>query len=337
MKISNETKIGALTAVAIALLILGFNFLKGKSLFRSGFFLYAKYDNTKGLLPSHPVFVNGYQVGSVYEIEAADKNVKEILVTIKLSRSYNIPANSEASIKDNPLGTPSLDIKLGTSTSYLHSDDTLRTSKAGGLLDAVSAKLGPVADQLAVTLGSLDSLLRNANSVLDPHTKGNLQSVIANLNNATASLVKSSASLQTMLNTQTGALANTLDNMSSFSETLASNKEKLNNTVSNIEKTTENLSKADIDGVVNNLKASVEKLNNTMEKVNSTDGSLGSLINDKALYTNLNNTVRSLNTLMDDLRVHPKRYVNISVFGKKDKGNYLTQPLSDTVTTSSTK
>lgn len=337
MKISNETKIGALTAVAIALLILGFNFLKGKSLFKSGFFLYAKYDNTKGLLPSHPVFVNGYQVGTVYEIEAADKNVKEILVTIKLSRTYNIPTNSEASIKDNPLGTPSVEIKLGTSTSYLQSDDTLRSSKAGGLLDAVSAKLGPVADQLAVTLGSLDSLLRNANSVLDPHTKGNLQSVIANLSNATASLVKSSASLQTMLNTQTGALANTLNNMSSFSEALASNKEKLNNTVSNIEKTTENLSKADIDGVVNNLKASVEKLNNTMEKVNSTDGSLGSLINDKALYTNLNNTVRSLNTLMDDLRVHPKRYVNISVFGKKDKGNYLTQPISDTVTTSSTK
>ncbi len=337
MKISNETKIGALTAVAIALLILGFNFLKGKSLFRSGFFLYAKYDNTKGLLPSHPVLINGYQVGSVYEIEAADKNVKEILVTIKLNHSYNIPANSEASIKDNPLGTPSMDIKLGTSNSYLQSDDTLRSSKAGGLLDAVTAKLGPVADQLTVTLSSLDSLLRNANGVLDPHTKGNLQSVIANLNSATASMVKSSASLQTMLNTQTGALANTLNNVSSFSEALASNKEKLNSTMSNIEKTTENLSKADIDGVVNNLKSSVEKLNSTMEKVNSTDGSLGSLINDKALYTNLNNTVRSLNTLMDDLRVHPKRYVNISVFGKKDKGNYLTQPISDTVTTSTTK
>ena len=99
--------------------------------------------------------------------------------------------------------------------------------------------------------------------------------------------------------------------------------------LSNIDKTTENLSKADIDGAINNLKGAVEKLDGVMAKINSNDGTLGALINSKDMYNNLNNTVRSLNILMDDLRTHPKRYVNISVFGKKDKGDYLTEPLKD--------
>ena len=99
--------------------------------------------------------------------------------------------------------------------------------------------------------------------------------------------------------------------------------------LSNLDKTTENLSKADIDGAVNSLKTAVDKLNTVIAKINSPDGSLGALINSKDMYNNLNNTVRSMNILLDDLRAHPKRYVNVSVFGKKDKGNYLTQPLPD--------
>ncbi len=100
--------------------------------------------------------------------------------------------------------------------------------------------------------------------------------------------------------------------------------------LSNVEKTTENLSKADIDGTVAQLKTSIETLNSILAKASSTDGSLGKLLNDKTLYDNLSNTVRSANILMDDLRVHPKRYVNISVFGKKDKTGPLMAPLDST-------
>ena len=145
----------------------------------------------------------------------------------------------------------------------------------------------------------------------------------------------SSVSLQQMLNQQSGALARSLSNVDSFTSNLAANNEKLTNTMKNIEKTTERFSKADIDGAINSLKTSIEKLDSVMAKVNSTDGSLGAMINSKELYNNINNTVRSLNTLMDDLRVHPKRYVNVSVFGKKDKGNYLNEPLKDSTTSQS--
>lgn len=329
MKVSNETKIGALTAISVTLLILGFNFLKGKSLFKTGNFLTAKFADAKKLNSSDPVYVNGFQVGSVYETHAQSDDLKTIVVDIKLNAAYQVPDNSVAVIESSPLGSSNVAITLGNSPKMLASGDTILSSNEGGLLASLTNKIVPVADQLKVTLSSLDSVLRNINSVLDPSTKGNLQGVIGNLGKAAANMVVSTASLQSLLNTETGALSKSLDNMSSFTKNLADNNDKITHVLSNMDSTTAHLSKADIQGVVDNFKISASKLNDLLAKANSTDGSIGALINSKELYNNINNSVRSLNTLMDDLRVHPKRYVNISVFGKKEKGNYLASPLTD--------
>jgi phospholipid/cholesterol/gamma-HCH transport system substrate-binding protein len=337
MKISNESKVGALTAIAIAFLILGFNFLKGKSLFKTGNFLYAKYADTKKLKSSDPVYINGFQVGTVYETESQDVSLSKIVVSVKLAKPYNIPDNSVATIESDPLGSSSVVITLGNSSNFLKSGDTIASASNPGLLSALSNKIGPVADQLRATLATLDSVLQNANSVFDPKAKGNLQSTFANLNKATASIVNSTKSLEDMLSNENGSLAQSLQHVDSFTKNLADNNEKITNTLANVEKTTDHLAKADIDGVVNHLKTSVDSLNAMMAKINSTDGTLGSLINDKTLYNEITNTTRSLNILMDDLRVHPKRYVNISVFGKKDKGNYLTAPLNDSASTTQPK
>lgn len=326
MKISNETKVGSLTAIAIVLLILGFNFLKGKSLFKSGTFIYAKYDNAKGLLPSYPVTANGYQIGSITDIKP-DTHLNNIIVEIKLNDDYSLPKNSTASIISAPLGTPTIDISLGNDPSPLKNKDTIATKINAGIFGDLSSKIEPIADRVTTALGSLDTVLKNMNSALDPNTKGNLQGSMANLNKITASLVVSAASLQSLLNAQSGALAKTLDNANSFSQNLANNNSKITNVLSNLETTTGNLSKADIDGVINQLKASVDDLKTFSAKLNSKEGSLGLLMNDPKLYNRINNTVLSANILIDDLRAHPKRYINISVFGKKDKGNYLTQPL----------
>lgn len=334
MKVSNETKIGALTAITVVLLILGFNFLKGKSLFKTGNLIYARYTDAKKLNTSDPVYINGYQVGSVYSTEAKNDDLNNIIVTFKLNSSdYKIPVNSVASIESNPLGGNGVSIALGNSPQLAKPGDTILSSNNGGLLESLSGKIAPVADQLKNTLASLDSVLRNVNTVLDPTTKGNLQSVIGNLGKATANMVTSTASLQSLLNTQSGALAISLDSVSSFTRNLARNNARITSVLTNIDTTTAHLSRADIEGIVNNFKASAVKLNEMIDKANSTNSSIGALVNGKELYNNINNSVRSLNILMDDLRVHPKRYVNISVFGKKEKGNYLTQPLNDSTTT----
>jgi phospholipid/cholesterol/gamma-HCH transport system substrate-binding protein len=329
MKISNETKVGALTAIAITMLILGFNFLKGKTLFKTGNYLHAKYTDSKGIMVSNPVFVNGFQVGSVDDIENLDESLSTIVVTIKLKSNYNIPVNSVATIKENPLGPASISIALGNAKQYLNVGDTLATASQEGLMGSLMSKLGPVGDQIKLTVQSLDSVLKNINTIFDPHTKNNLQQTIANINKTTASLVVSSASLQAMLNQQTGAVTQSMNNVASFTKNLSDNNEKVTRMIGNVEKTTDNLAKADIAGSVENLKATIAGLNAVVAKLNSQDGSLGKLMNDKTLYNNLTNTVRSANILLDDLRVHPKRYVNVSVFGRKDKSIPLTAPLTD--------
>ncbi|MBC7589389.1 MAG: MCE family protein [Chitinophagaceae bacterium] len=331
MKISNETKVGALTAIAIVLLILGFNFLKGKTIFKTGHFIYGEYPDAKGLMVSNPVYINGFNVGSVYEIENTDATLKTIHVSMKLKGSYNIPINSIAGIAGNPLGTPSIEIKLGNATTFLQSGDRINTSSDAGLFGGLTNKIGPVADQLKVTTHTLDSVLRNINSIFDASAKNNLQSVIANMNRTTASLMGSAASIEKMINAQSGSIAQSMNNLNKFTKGLADNSDKITNTLTNLETTASNLSKADIDGSVKNLKAAIDKVNTLIDKAGSKDGSLGLLMTDKALYNNLINTVRSANILLDDIRTHPKRYVSISVFGKKDKGDALTAPLDDTI------
>ncbi|MCW3113776.1 MAG: hypothetical protein JWR18_2172 [Segetibacter sp.] len=327
MKINNETKVGALTALAITLLILGFNFLKGKSLFKTGNFIYAKVKQTKGLMISNPVYVNGLQIGSVYELEEANKNIDTIIISIKLAKDVNIPVNSIASIKDNPLGSPSMAISMGDSKAYLKNHDTIPTLDNPGMLGSMTAKLTPVVDQVRITLQTLDSVLRNVNNIFDPMTKNNMHEVATNINRITGSLVVSANALQAMMNQQNGALARSMNNMSTFTSNLAGNNEKINATMANLEKSTRNLSNADINGTIGQLRGTIERLNTAVEKVDSKEGSIGRLLNDNQLYDNLANTTRSLNILMDDIRVNPKRYVSISIFGGKAKKQYLTSPL----------
>ncbi len=333
MKINNETKIGALTAIAVTLLILGFNFLKGKNVFATGNFIYARYQDTKGIMPSYPVRVNGFQIGTVHEIEEADKSLRSILVAIKLKDEFNIPDNSIAYIKSNPLSAPSIEIELGNSTRYLANGDTIRTEPGeSSIFNELSAKVGPVADQLTVTLRDLDSVLRSVQTVLNPTARANLHAMLGNLNHASASIAVSSKSLQGMLDPQSGALTGTVNNVNNFTRNLADNNGKINNVMTNLDKTSANLAQADIKSIIDKLDSTSIVLNQAVAKINSNEGSLGALINDRQLYLHLNNTARSLNILMDDIRVNPKRYVhlNFSVFGRKTANDgYLTAPLVD--------
>ena len=177
---------------------------------------------------------------------------------------------------------------------------------------------------------SVDSLVNNVNSLLDADGKGNLKQSIANINKATASLLVSAASIERMLNAQSGAISQTMANVNGFTKNLADNNDKITKTMANMQKTTENLANADIDGIINSLKKSTNKLTDILEKVDNKEGTVGLLVNDKQLYYNLTNAVRSANILMYDLKVNPKRYINI--LGRRDKTPPLTAPLNDSAT-----
>jgi phospholipid/cholesterol/gamma-HCH transport system substrate-binding protein len=328
MKINNETKIGVMAIVGIVLLVFGFNFLKGKSFFKKERHIYAVYQDVQGLNKSDPVVINGLQVGTINNLDGG-KDMKRIVVTINLTRDINIPDNSLGVIKPILLGGHSLEIQLGSSSTFVKSGDTLITTLSGSAFDAALKIINPVLYEVSNAVKSLDSVLHIITGVFDPGVKNNIKGILSNLNTTTESFALSAKSLQLLLDMQNGALSNSLNNVSAFTANLNSNKEKLNSILENAKVASAKFANINLKNTLDTLNAAVVNFKQGAEKINSRDGSLGLLLNDKALYNNLQSMTNKINILIDDIRVHPKRYANVSVFGKKDKGNYITAPLTD--------
>lgn len=332
MRVSNETKVGALTVIAVTIIILGFNFLRGKTIFKSGNFIYAKYHDTKGLIVSNPVFVNGYQVGTVFEIENLNANLSDISVAIKLNDNYQIPANSIATIQENPLGTNSIYISLGNATKYLQNGDTVKTAPATSLLGDFMNTLSPMGEQFKKTIDELRKVLVNVNTVMDDENKVHFKELITNLSKTSDNLNKSMASIQQMVDKQGGSIAQTADNLNGFTKNLADNNKKISNIINNLDSTSQSIKDANLNKTIKDIQTALAGINTTLQKLNSGNGTAAKIMNDPSVYTELKNTINSVNTLVDDIKVHPKRYINVSVFGKKDKSTPLSKPIADTVT-----
>jgi phospholipid/cholesterol/gamma-HCH transport system substrate-binding protein len=323
MKVSNETKVGALTAISITLLILGFNFLKGKNLFsKANTEIYAVFQKVDGLNISNPVNINGLQIGKIYEMHEKSRHMDGIIVTINLLKDIDIPNNSFATVSSDLLGAASINITLGDSKAYMQNGDTLLTQNSSGLIEGIKASLNPALNSVNGAVQSLDSLLKVVGTYFDPATKVNFHTIVANL-------TKSSAELQKLLDAQNSTLAKSLNNVNLITGNLAKNNEKITQTFDNLEKATGKFANMKIDETLSSLQSTLTEFKGVLAKANSKDGSIGLLLNDPKLYRNLESTTYKLNILLDDFRTHPKRYVNVSVFGKKDKGQPLTAPLQD--------
>jgi phospholipid/cholesterol/gamma-HCH transport system substrate-binding protein len=285
--------------------------------------VHAVFKKVEALNISDPVKINGLQVGKVSQIEETDPELTSVLVTIQLTKDVRIPDNSYAVINANPLGSTTVNIVKGNSNRFIGEDDTLATISSAGLLDELKGTLNPTLDNVNGAITSLDSLVEVVGGTFDVKTRQNMQQLIGNLNASTASL-------NSMLSAQ-GALGKTMQNMNAITANLNSNKDTINRILANMDKFSQNLSQLEMNETLKKLQATADNLNSTLAKVNSADGTLGLLMNDKKLYNNLNATANSLNILLQDLRLHPKRYVHLSVFGKKDKSQPLMKPLEDSL------
>jgi phospholipid/cholesterol/gamma-HCH transport system substrate-binding protein len=331
-KVSNETKVGALAAIAITLMILGFNFLKGRSLVKTGHFLYARFDSTELLAPSHKVYIKGYPVGSVYEITAVNDSLSQFTVAMRMEKEFAIPKGSVAMIKGNPLGSPSVVIFMSKEKGMLKDGDYLNTQVEEGLLSGLTKSVSPLADSVKMTLSNVNKVLTNVNSLFQESSKNAIANSLQNVNKLTASLLVTSANLERLMSSQNGALSKSLSNVESVTLNMRGTNESVTNAVKNVEKLTSELANSNINETMGKLSEAVKSLKFIMEKVNDGEGSLGQLINDKRLYNNLNSTMHNANILLQDFRLHPKRYVNVSVFGRKDKTPPLMQPMPDSAT-----
>ena len=331
MKITNEVKVGLLAIVAILVLIIGFNFLKGQSVFKKPFVLYARFPDIGSLEKSNTIKINGLSVGTVHNYYPADNEVNSIIVELRIDKNVSIPRNSVALIDGSLLGSPFINIEKGTVNTYLNTGDTISTRTDQSLLSNLQAQVAPTLTRLNETFDSLKLVIGGLNSIFDPHTKNNVRDLIGNL-------TQTSGQLAQLLNVQSGALAQNLNNLNAITSNLARNNDVINSSLRNVEVTTSRLANANIEGVVSALQSTVNELRSTIGRFNSNTGTLGLMMNDRQLYDKLNGVSSRLDKvalsaeiLFDDIRIHPKRYVNISVFGGKKGAEPITSPaLKDT-------
>jgi phospholipid/cholesterol/gamma-HCH transport system substrate-binding protein len=319
MKISNETKVGILTVVSIALLIVGFNFLKGKNVFNDEKHLYAVFNDLGSLRKSNEVKMRGLPIGTVYEYTEIDKNLSGIIVTITLKRDVNIPKDSKATIESELLGSPYINLTRGNSPEYLTDGDTLVTDLASSFLGDVKAQISPTLGRVRDAIDSLKMVLSGLNNLFEKDTKGNVQDIIRNLKETTGNLNR-------LLNAESGALAVTLNNASSISNNLKKNNDSITATISSIKRAADKFSSLEVQPAVDSLGAAINEFKAILNKFNTNEGTLGLLMKDRKLYDQLNKLLLGMEILVDDLRVNPKRYTGSLIFNRKDKSGPLTSP-----------
>lgn len=302
-----EIKIGMTAVVALVLLFIGINFLKGINVFQATNSYYVKFKDVAGLAVSNPVYANGYPVGIVREIYYDYKRGENVVVNIELDDNMRVPRGTRAELAPELMGGVTMALILGPNpTDNIEQGDTISGSIHQGAMDKVSEMI----PQLEKMLPKLDSILANVNQLTaDPA----LRQTLHNAEAITANLKRSSVRLDEMMQYDVPRLVGGLDR-----------------TVNNTERLTGNLAALDVQSTLRSVDATLEsaqalvaKLNTTVttldDKLTGTDNTLGLFLNDRGVYDNLNSTLRNADSLVIDLKTHPKRYVHFSVFGKKEK------------------
>jgi phospholipid/cholesterol/gamma-HCH transport system substrate-binding protein len=309
-KISNEVKVGAVALLTIVVFIWLYNFLKGKEYFKSSNIYYAVYDKIGGLAESSPVEVNGYKVGVVQSVDFIDATSGKLLAVFSVDRNFKLPVNTVAEILPvSILGGMKVQFVYGNGQGYYKDGDTLPGRLAVSIVDKVETEILPLKEKISSLITALDSVINSVDMLMNEDFRRNINGTIANLNSTSGTLNKIVVSKEKDLKT-------TIDNINKFSSMLAQNSDKMGNTFSHLESITDTLAAADIYGSVKNLKSSVEKASTMMENLNSGKGSAGQFLTNDSIYTNLNNSLASLNALLVDLKANPKKYIHISVFRK---------------------
>ena len=305
--------------MAIALLVIGFRFLKARDIFNHNPKLYAIFKSVGGLEKSNFIKINGLTVGTVYSMEPADENVTAVKVVLSITEKVNIPSNSVAFIEGSLLGSSNIVIERGNATTNLADGDKIATKEEAGLLGNLTSEAKPLMTKVKTVADSLTLLLSNFNHILNEGTQRDVQAAITNLNYSTAALNSLLAGINK-------PLAQTLNNVSSITDNLKGQNEAIEGILNNANTFTGNLKQLQFQNTVDSLNATISDLKYAVNSITNPNGTLGALTSDRQLYNKMNDVLLSLEILLDDLRVHPKRYVNISVFGKKNKSGELTAP-----------
>ena len=293
---SREVIIGATGIIAILVIYLLINFFKGINLFKPDNHYYVKFSDVCQLVNSSPVFINGYSVGNVRDINYDYTNPGNIIVTIEIDERMKVPAGSYATITTHMLGGTDISLVLANSNMILSPGDTITGIPDKGIAAVAGEKILPAFDRM---IPKLDSILGNLNTLL---ANPSLNSTVDNAAALTEELKKTTASINRLLAKDVPAIT---DRMVRLEDDMLAVSGELKN--------------IDYASITKELEQTLVNVRKLTSALNSNNGTIGLLLNDTTLYRNLCTTCEQAESLLVNLREEPKRYVHFSIFGRKDK------------------
>ena len=308
MKFTKEIKVGFLALLGIMMSVFSYNYLKGINLFDKNRKFIVKYEKVDGLSVSNPVTMNGFKIGKVQKINFNSKNTRELLVDIIIDNDVVFPKTSLAELYETGLiGGKAIAIipDYKNDSTIAVDGDYLKGVIKPGLTELVNQILPQVQLQIEAVMKNAEIVLQNINTLFDDETKKELKSSIEDFSNLTSSLSETSDEISKLIANNSENLTNSLSDFRSASN--------------NIKSITDSLNSDDIKSITTNLNSLVNNLNSITTSLKNSEGTAGKLINDKSIYDNLENATNQLNRLIEDIKLNPNRYINFSVFGKKNK------------------
>ena len=315
MKITKEIKIGIVFIVTLAVFIWGYNFLKSRDVFSSQREYYAIYHNVAGLVPSNPVNLNGVKVGYIKDVYFISRDNPTIKVTFVINTDINIPKNSIASIYSSDLmGSKALQIILGNATEYIKPGDTLTSNIEGDLKEEINKQVLPLKKKAEDMMGSIDSVLTTVKLVFNENTRSNLAKSFENIKISLDNIKNTTFNVDTLVSTQKNRFSAILNNIESITHNIKNNNEKITTVINNFAAISDTLVKSNINKTIQSTNDVIKSVSSVMNKIDKGEGSLGQLINNDSLYVKLTNSSKDLDLLIIDIKKHPERYLNFSIF-----------------------